>query len=111
MASYLNGTGITFNSGNSMNESPLGTGQSWSNVTASRVLGTTYTNSTGRPIAVLLQHNPYSGGTQIDDNGTRFWSTGSETNVVYWITWIIPPGRTYAFNANFGTLYRWLELR
>jgi hypothetical protein len=111
MPSTLNGTGITFNSGNQLNETPFGHNQSWGNYTSSRSLGTTYTNSTGKPISVLVWHNPYSGGTQIDDNGTRFWSTGSETNVTYWITWIIPPGRTYAFNANFGALYRWLEYR
>lgn len=32
----------------------LGNGQTWQNVTGSRSLGTTYTNSTGKPIVVLI---------------------------------------------------------
>ena len=33
---------------------PLGVGQTWQDVSASRAFGTTYTNTTGRPIQVSL---------------------------------------------------------
>ena len=33
----------------------VGTGQTWQNVTASRALGVTYTNTTGKPIMVSVE--------------------------------------------------------
>ena len=110
MSSYLNGSGITFNSGNALNETALGFNQGWSS--PSRTLGTTYTNSTGRAIQVMIQHNPYSGGTQVDVNGTRVISGPSIINCVTVVSFIVPAGQTYAFNANYGGQPGiWKELR
>jgi hypothetical protein len=93
-----------------MGDAPLGTAQSWSNVTSSRSLGTTYTNSTGRAIAVMFLHNPYSGGTHMVINGSDTYNGGSQTNVVGYFTWYVPTGATYAFNANYGAV-TWWEFR
>ncbi len=35
----------------------IGIDQTWQNVTASRAMGTTYTNSTGKPIMLIAQAN------------------------------------------------------
>ena len=41
----------------------VGFSQTWQNVAGSRVLGTTYTNSTGKPIAVSVQVQSTTNGT------------------------------------------------
>ena len=41
---------------------PLGVGQSYTDVTASRAIDTTYTNSTGRPIFIVVTVSGYNGG-------------------------------------------------
>lgn len=40
--------------GDAMNAHVLGMGQAWQNVTGSRSFGATYTNTTGRPIALMI---------------------------------------------------------
>ncbi len=110
MPSSLNGTGITFNSGSQLNETPIGYSQGWNS--PSRVLGTTYTNSSSRAIQVMIKHNPYSGGTQVDVNGTRVISGPSIINCVTVVSFVVPAGQTYAFNANYGGQpTAWKELR
>ncbi len=94
-----------------MNDAPFGVGQSWQNVTSSRALNTTYTNSTGKPIGVMLLHNPYSGGTHMVINGSDTYNGGSFTNVVGYMTWWIPIGATYYFTANWGGMPNWYEFR
>lgn len=95
---------------------PIGVGQTWTNVTGSRATGTTYTNSTGRPIMVVV--TPVASGSLI---GT-FNIAGSAVGVVQFTPsgggggspffYIIPNGVTYSVtnNANFSISY-WWELR
>jgi hypothetical protein len=92
----------------------LGSNQTWQNVTASRVINTTYTNSTPRPIfiaATIASSNTagYSYGFNI--NGvlaTRSFETASydqEFNI------IVPAGATYSFISPDGSVGFWAELR
>lgn len=87
---------------------PIGVNQTWQNVTSSRASGTTYTNSTGRPIMVLVTTNNNSNtvcnvaGTQITNGG----NSPSYTNA----TFIVPNGSTYSVTAGSGITY-WAELR
>ena len=95
---------------------PIGAGQTWTNVTSSRATGTTYTNSTGRPIMVIV--TPSASGNLV---GT-FNIAGSAVGVVQFTPsgggggspffYIIPNGVTYSVtnNQNFGINY-WWELR
>ena len=94
--------------------SSLGYGQTWQNVAGSRAMGTTYYNTSGRPILVAAAGN--IGGTtsnmQITINSVVV--PGSTTTSAYTgVTAIVPPGASYMVNANTGTptLQSWAELR
>lgn len=100
-------------------KSSLGVGQTWQDVTASRVLGTTYTNSTGAPIQVVALLGPSSAinvTTQVTINGGVV-VTGSYAAIPNTFLQsampIIPSGQTYKIMAANGTaaLVSWLELR
>lgn len=94
--------------------SSLGYGQTWQNVTGSRALGTTYYNTTGKPITVVtrmtstVSTDPFiqvSGGPQI-------YAHSAAAGVALAVTAIVPPGSSYMSNvAGTGTLISWLELR
>ena len=86
--------------------SSLGYGQTWQDVTGSRVLGTTYYNTTGKPImvAVSMTSNTYYfsftvGGFAVNTSGFN----GGETL-------IIPTGLSYIVGTG-STLSKWSELR
>lgn len=90
----------------------LGDGQTWQDVTASRVTGTTYTNTTGRTIFVSVVLEAATGP------GTRTFNVGSvsqqltlpaATNAPLVWYWPIPPGVSYSYTG--GTFSKWLELR
>ena len=88
---------------------PLGDGQTWQNVTASRAFQTTYTNSTGRPIYVAYG---WSGGFYstflIDGVATANTATSSNVGGYY----VVPAGSTYRIDAaGGGSLTAWSELR
>ena len=89
----------------------LGFGQTWQNVLGSRVLGTTYYNTTPRPIYVSTSCDfSTSGATfQFTLNGL---STG---NLIYnnqrgGAFFIVPPGCSYSMTGT-TTLTSWNELR
>ena len=105
--SILGSGDITITSGISLataNTYDIGVGQTWQNVTASRVLGTTYTNSTGKPIMVVI----YGGGAStFNINGTMMFTTPSGS--VY-LSVIVPNESTYMLSTG-GSFTRWVELR
>ena len=94
----------------------------WTDVTASRALGTTYTNTTGKPIAVSVwaysgatngnkQISIVVGGVQIATNG-HYSTTGNNYPSCYAI---VPSGATYSADTNGSnvsiSLSGWRELR
>jgi len=94
----------------------LGDGQTWQNMTASRVKDVTYTNTTGRSIAILIRlQSDVNISQHIHINGVSVvYSTlmsvagqgwGLQLPMV-----IIPNGATYSYLAISGTL-AWWELR
>lgn len=96
---------------------PLGAGQTWQ--TPTRSAGVTYTNSTGRPIAVLISINSASVSTSavLYINSTIFmnisWNhnMGSISSGVP-IFAVIPTGATYLLDTYGGWgLNLWSELR
>lgn len=97
---------------------PIGVNQTWQDVTASRAISTTYTNTTGRPITVVISFS-YNGSAAVlgylTVNGVviKFGQINSAYINVDSGTAIVPAGATYTFTASSGSLgiNAWLELR
>ena len=86
----------------------FGQGQTWQDVTASRAGGTTYTNSTSRPITVLITCTYGASNNSIYINSFSFFITGPYANsAIIPVSFVVPPGSTYRAD-NRGI---WLELR
>jgi len=94
--------------------SSLGYGQTWQNVAASRVLGTTYYNTTGKPIQVNAQPQATTNGTSsIVVSGITAASSVASANLGTIVTVIVPAGATYVVDNNQGSksIVTWAELR
>ncbi|EMM9642005.1 phage tail protein [Providencia rettgeri] len=100
--------------------SGLGYGQAWQNVKASRAVGTVYTNSTGKPIVLLVtastSANDRMNGINIHVNGvviatSMTYGNGAKAPV----SAVIPHGSTYKIDYPSGTvspfIHQWFELR
>ena len=101
----------------------IGVNQTWQNVTASRALNVTYTNSTGKPIVINATISGNGAGTTTAKglvNGieiTRSWASyttsGFATGAM--VTFIVPAGGTYLVDlvpsGPTQTLYSWSELK
>lgn len=90
-------------------------GETWQNVTGSRAVDTTYTNTYGKPIAVIIQVGAQTNGIYIYINGTlviRHWYdvNGGAGQVGYSSgMFLVMPGDTYSCSN--GPLRLWWELR
>lgn len=100
----------------------IGVGQTWQNMTASRVLATTYTNDTGRPIQVSVIHSTsvdsvqatqielFVAGILVAKMQQYVPGSGYDSTV----TAIVPAGATYSaaflYTTSGGSTV-WLELR
>jgi hypothetical protein len=87
----------------------IGVGQTWQDVTGSRVSGTIYTNSTGKPIGVF-QNGYFSGGGPFtfEINTVVMGSYTYLANGYYSFSFIVPSGATYKIT---GAITKWAELR
>lgn len=88
--------------------SSIGYGQTWQVVTGSRASGTTYYNTTGRPILLSINFNQTTGGT-LTVNGVTATSIAANA-IIPTFTTVIPPSASYAFTAGSG-ISSWSELR
>lgn len=89
----------------------LGVGQTWQDVTGSRAAGTTYTNSTGKPIVVHVFLTTQSGAyVNIYVNGSVLAGTGGGSGASHFCTAIVPNGSTYVVVIG-GVVSGWRELR
>lgn len=84
-------------------DSLIGNSQSWMDVTSSRVSGTTYTNTTGRTIVIMMLTSSNNSDFEIDGMTVNFWSE------VGAFTGIIPAGSRYRLAS--GNPGGWYELR
>lgn len=98
----------------------IGIGQTWTNVTSSRAIGTTYTNSTGRPImiAVTMQFpNSANAYVSFSINGSIVGYSGvnsaAQPAILITNTYIIPDTATYLVTTQVGSpsINNWWELR
>jgi hypothetical protein len=105
----INGTaGVTFNNSSVASVGGVGDGQTWQDVTGSRALSTTYTNSTGKPIMVAFITT--SGTSAVVTVGGVAITEGGAFGSAYGTMFVIVPnGATYSIAA--GNLQRWSELR
>lgn len=92
----------------------LGIGQSWTDVTASRTSGITYTNSTSKPIAVSAKVSGSPGQVSMTVSGIQIQNAAPQgINDTQSVFGIVPPGATYTVTAagTSFTLVLWAELR
>ena len=93
----------------------LGVGQTWQNVVGSRAIGTTYTNTTGKPIFVAITTNGASSGLsaslQIADITVAISQQSVSSNVALSVFGIVPNGSTYKCNSTQTSIIYWSELR
>jgi hypothetical protein len=91
----------------------IGYNQTWQNVLSSRGNGTTYTNSTGKPIMVAVAASPTSNNQSISATvggvslGAITLTAGYSSGA---FQFIVPTGTTYVVSTN-GSLNTWAELR
>lgn len=90
----------------------IGVGQTWQNVASSRAAGTTYTNSTGRPIMVAISISDGGSGS-----GSYSFSVSGVTVVsaAYdfgsFLSVIVPSSGTYVLSLSNAGIGTWAELR
>ena len=94
----------------------IGIGQTWQNMTASRVAGTTYTNNTGKPIMVsvdaFLSSASVSMNVFVDGHAFISYSRSVSSYSTDSVIVIVPNGSTYSvLTTNVSSITRWLELR
>lgn len=97
--------------------SSIGYGQTWQNLTGSRLTATTYYNTTGRPIQVSVTNTSTTGGATaltLTVNGgviAQSFLPPSAGNIsVGQVGAIIPPGASYSCVIG-GATYVWQEMR
>ena len=102
----LVGTNIT-GTANALNAG-IGVNQTWQTVT--RTSGTTYTNTTGKPITVNIYASQAAGQSlTVSVNGTQIAVLASSVNnTVFTLPIIVPPSATYVITGTFTAVY---ELR
>ena len=110
------GTGGTTASTAAANLGIVGVGQTFTDVTASRVMGTVYTNSTGKTIVAYINFlNTVGNAIVINSiNGGTFYgaSVAAAGSNYYDMTIVIPVGGTYSSTMNGSpSLVSWWELR
>jgi hypothetical protein len=89
-------------------------GEIWNNVTGSRALGTTYTNSNGYPIMISVTGTPSgASGIFVSVNGTEVYRNQAQWNgpgALPGAVLIIPNGATYSVTMSTSGLNTWWEL-
>ena len=105
--------GITFPSTTVQADASIGYGQTWQNLTASRASGTTYTNSTGKSIAVAVNTTfaanarIYASVDGVFVDGIGVATAGGDVSASF----IVPNGDTYVVTITNAGLGLWSELR
>ena len=103
---------LTAAQGKVLNDQAFGIGQTWQDVTASRVVNTTYTNSTGKPLEVMIVVNggASTSGNLLQINGVNVAEFYIHSNMTAPFCFTVPAGQTYRINIT-STINSWSELR
>ena len=93
----------------------LGESQTWQNVTGSRSSGVSYTNTTGRPISVIISIGTITGAetATVVVGGVILYSGDAGIAAMTGLLggFIVPPNATYSVTVVSSTISRWVELR
>lgn len=95
----------------------IGVNQTWQNMTASRALSTTYTNTTGLPIMVSVVLDINSNITvecQMYVDGLliyHYHNNPNNSGIGTCVSAIVPPGSTYSITSTGIPIQSWAELR
>jgi len=116
-ATNVSGTGTVTVANLATAAKPVGAGQTWQDVVASRAINVTYTNSTGRPIIVSTY--AYCGTNQymelqVDGISVALagWSSFGAGYVQGTVSAIVPAGSSYiVVSTGISVLQKWTELR
>jgi hypothetical protein len=87
-------------------DTAIGVGQTWQNLTSSRSSGVTYTNSTTKPIMVMLNTNQV---TTIVVGGVQIVQGNGYNTAMPEYAFIVPAGSTYVVTTSLIQI--WAELR
>jgi hypothetical protein len=115
IVTIIGSTAVT-NATNGLNT--IGYSQTWTDVSGSRALNTTYTNSTGKAISV----NVYASAASVSSTTISATVGGAGPFIIAFNTnsgggvgacgnVIVPIGATYNITSNNGSLSQWWELR
>lgn len=94
----------------------IGSNQTWQDVTASRSAGTTYTNSTGKPIFISIVGPANTSVTRtisltIDSKLVMRMHLDNSSNKGYSVSGLVPNGSSYFLTETGNTFTNWSELR
>ena len=103
----LTSNGTTWVSQAPSAQTGLGINQNWTNVSGSRALGTTYTNSTGSPIMVMMTSQ---GQITVTVNSNTLMAPFYNASATWPVTFVVPNGQTYSI-ASTSSISTWWELR
>lgn len=100
---------LTAAQGKVLNDKMFGVGQTWQDVTASRALGTTYTNSTNRDIWVSVSVGLSAGATMAAYvDGYQVCNGFAQNSASQaWAGLLVPPGGTYSVSGS--SIAKWME--
>lgn len=113
MTIQLSGSnGVTFPSTTVQGDAGIGYGQTWQSFTVGtqRILGTTYTNSTGKPIMVSTGNVGTGATNTLVIGGVTVGQVGTSGGTRAQLAGIVPNNTTYAVTGA-GTIEYWAELR
>ena len=109
---------LTAAQGKVLNDTAFGVGQTWQAVTASRVSGTTYTNSSTRPImlSIAVRDNSSVSGAYValyvnSSIAIRLDDLAGGGYGYIQIVAVVPTGQTYKLDATGNPITFWGELR
>ena len=88
----------------------FGVGQTWQDVKASRVKGTTYTNSTGKPIMVNIEPESNGNALTLTVGGVTVAHMNTDPGASATMSVVVPNGTTYVVTGN-ENIALWAELR
>ena len=91
----------------------VGVNQTWQDVRSSRVLETSYQNTTGLPIQVSL-YGSRGGTVQVSENGSTWIAIGTLGQVASFtgsFQFVVPPSHYYRITGGSGDDTIWNELR
>ena len=99
-----------------LNDQAFGVGQNWMNVKSERSLGTTYTNTTGKPIYVIVvnEFQNYSDHVEVFVNNIKLLSVDKGAGVGWFgdTSFVVPAGQTYKVTKEvYPNIKSWVELR